>query len=187
LERHIFSFQLQAEPWYTGQRLFCWDVAESNKRKELDMKRFKPLSVILILAMAAALLLGTACGTSSGGEDVVGPVGPQGPQGEQGPQGPQGPAGPNMIVAMGMVNADASLGQAYNVDSVTWDAANSRYVIELADMTYSSTGYVTVVTPADSAYIASYGANNGDLTVYIRTYSGARQQYHFSFVVLKAS
>jgi predicted small secreted protein len=151
------------------------------------MKRTRLLSVILILAMAAALLLGTACGTSSAGEDVVvGPMGPQGPQGEQGPQGTQGPAGPNMIVAMGMVNADASLGQAYNVDSVTWDAANSRYVIGLADVTYAHNSYVTLVTAVDSNYTATYGAENGNLIVFLRNTSGDRQKDNFSFVVLEA-
>jgi len=148
------------------------------------MKSFKPLSIILILAVAMVLLLGTACGTTSGGEDIVGPQGPQGPQGEQ---GPQGLPGPNMIVAMGMVNADGSLGQDYNVDSVTWDSGNSRYVVKLTGITYTHTGYVTMVTAVDSAYTATYGADSGNLLVYLRNTSGVKQKYHFSFVVLKAS
>jgi len=148
------------------------------------MKSFKPLSIILILAVAMVLLLGTACGTTSGGEDIVGP---QGPQGSQGEQGPQGLPGPNMIVAMGMVNADGSLGQDYNVDSVTWDSGNSRYVVKLTGITYTHTGYVTMVTAVDSAYTATYGADSGNLLVYLRNTSGVKQKYHFSFVVLKAS
>jgi len=147
------------------------------------MKSFKPLSIILILAVAMVLLLGTACGTTSGGGDIVGPQGPQGAQGEQ---GPQGLPGPNMIVAMGMVNADGSLGQAYNVDSVTWDAANSRYVIKLTGITYTHTTYVTLVTGVDSNYTATYGADNGNLVVFFRNTSAVKQKDHFSFVVLKA-
>jgi hypothetical protein len=154
-------------------------------RKELDMNRFKPLSIILILAVAMVLLLGTACGTTSGGESTVGP---QGPQGEQ---GVQGPPGPNMIVAMGTVSADGSLSQDYNVDTVTWDSANSRYVIKLTGITYTHTGYVTIVTAVDSAYTSTYGADSGNLIVYLRNTvppnAGVKQKYHFSFVVLKAS
>ena len=147
------------------------------------MKSFKPLSIILILAVAMVVLLGTACGTTSGGGDTVGPQGPQGAQGEQ---GPQGLPGPNMIVAMGMVNADGSLGQAYNIDSVTWDAANSRYVIKLTGITYTHTTYVTLVTGVDSSYTATYGADNGNLVVFFRNTSAVKQKDHFSFVVLKA-
>ena len=92
-----------------------------------------------------------------------------------------------MIVAMGMVNADTSLGQRYNVDSVTWDSANSRYIIKLTGITYTHTGYVTIVTPVDSTYTATYGADSGNLLIYLRNTSGVKQKYHFSFMVLKAS
>ena len=148
------------------------------------MKATKLIGTILLLAVLAALALGTAC-DSSGGSD--GAIGPQGPQGPQGAQGVQGLPGPNMIVAMGMVNADGSLGQDYNVDSVTWDSANSRYVIKLTGITYTHTGHVTMVTAVDSAYTATYGADSGNLLVYLRNTSGVKQKYHFSFVVLKES
>jgi hypothetical protein len=144
------------------------------------MRQFKPLSIVLILAVALVLLLGTACGTTSGGEGTVGPQGPQGVPGVQ------GPPGPNMIVAMGMVTSDASLSQAYNVDSVTWDATNSRYVIKLTGITYTHTAYVTVVTAVDNNYTATYGADNGNLVVVFRNTSAVKQKDHFSFVVLKA-
>lgn len=146
------------------------------------MKSIKSLSFVLVLAMLVALIVGTAC-TSTAGEE--GKVGPQGPQGAVGPQGPQGEPGPNMIVAMGMINSDGSTGQAYNVDSATWDAANSRYVIKLTGITYSHTAYITVVTAVDSNYTATYGADNGNLTVFFRNTSGVKQKDHFSFVVLE--
>jgi hypothetical protein len=148
------------------------------------MKATKLIGTILLLAVLAALALGTAC-DSSGGSD--GAIGPQGPQGPQGAQGVQGLPGPNMIVAMGMVNADGSLGQDYNVDTVTWDSANSRYVIKITGITYTHTGYVTMVTAVDSAYTATYGADSGNLLVYLRNPAGVKQKYHFSFMVLKAS
>ncbi len=148
------------------------------------MNRFKPLSIILIFVVAMVLLLGTACGTTSGGDGNVGLQGPPGPQGEQ---GAQGLPGPNMIVAMGMVNADGSLAQDYNVDTVTWDSANSRYVVKLTGITYTHTTYVTVVTAVDSSYTSTYASDSGNLVVYIRNSAGVKQKYHFSFVVLKAT
>jgi len=147
------------------------------------MKSVKPLSIILIFAAAMVLLLGTACGSSGGGQ---GSVGPQGPKGDTGAQGPQGLPGPNMIVAMGMVNSDGSLSQSYNVDSVTWDATNSRYVIKLTGISYTHTAYVTLVTAVDQNYTATYGADNGNLVVFFRNTTAVRQKDHFSFVVLKA-
>ncbi len=92
------------------------------------------------------------------------------------PRGPKASKGPS-----------GSLGQAYNVDSVTWDAANSRYVIKLTGITYTHTTYVTMVTAVDSAYTATYGADSGNLLVYLRNPAGVKQKAHFSFVVLKAS
>lgn len=92
-----------------------------------------------------------------------------------------------MIVAMGMVNSDASVSQDYNIDSVTWDATGLRYVIKLTGITYTHTAYVTVVTGVDSNYTATYGAENGDLVVFFRNTSAVRQRDHFSFVVLKVT
>jgi hypothetical protein len=148
------------------------------------MKATKTVGIILLLAMLAALVLGTACGSAGGSDGAIEQQGPQGPQGEQ---GEQGLPGPNMIVAMGMVNADGSLGQDYNVDSVSWDAANSRYVIKLTGITYTHTGFVTLVTGVDANYTATYAANNGNLTVCFRNTAGTKQQDHFSFVVLEVS
>ena len=92
-----------------------------------------------------------------------------------------------MIVAMGMVTADGTLSQAYNVDSATWDGTNSRYVIKLTGITYTHTAYVTMVTAVDSNYTATYGADNGNLAVFFRNTSGTKQKDHFSFMVLKTT
>jgi predicted negative regulator of RcsB-dependent stress response len=73
------------------------------------------------------------------------------------------------------------------VDSVTWDSANSRYVVKLTGITYTHTTYVTLVTPVDSSYTATYASDSGNLVVYIRNSAGAKQKYQFSFAVLKAT
>ncbi len=144
------------------------------------MRQFKPSVVILLLALVLLMLAGSACGSTEGA------VGPQGPQGEQGEKGDPGAAGPSMIVAMGQVNADASMGQSYNVDSTTWDAANQRYVIKLTGITYTHNTGVTMVTAGDSNYTATYGADSGNLVIFFRNTSAARQRDHFSFIVLEA-
>jgi hypothetical protein len=144
------------------------------------MRHFKPSAIILVLALALIMVIGTACGSTEGA------VGPQGPQGQKGEQGEPGLAGPNMIVAMGQVNSDASMGQSYNVDSVTWDAANLRYVIKLTGISYTHNTYVTMVTAGYSNFTASYAADSGNLVVVFRNTSSVGQRDHFSFMVLQA-
>lgn len=121
-----------------------------------------------------------------------GAVGPQGPRGEtgpagaagvQGPQGIQGEPGPNMIVAMGNVLANGSVSCGYNVGSVSWDAANSRYQITLTGVNYVPTDYVTVVTPGGE-FLGRYDGLSGRLLVYLYDLSG-QAQGPFSFIVLK--
>lgn len=142
------------------------------------MRYFKPQALALVLVLAMALVLGAACGSAKGA------VGPQGPRGDA---GAPGPAGPNMIVAMAQVNADASMGQSYNVDSVTWDTANRRYVITLTGNRYAHDTFITIVTPGYANYTASYAADNGNLVVSLRNAGTAvGQQDHFSFMVLRA-
>lgn len=84
-----------------------------------------------------------------------GDAGPQGEVGEQGPPGEPGIPGPNMIVAMGNIAADGTISQGYNIVSVHMpeeEGANPYYEITLTDIYYQQSGYVTVVTPADTAY-----------------------------------
>jgi hypothetical protein len=144
------------------------------------MRHLKPSTILLILALALVMVIGTACGSTEGA------VGPQGPQGEKGAQGEPGAAGPNMIVAMAQVNSDGTMGQSYNVDSVTWDAANLRYVIKLTGITYTHNTYVTIVTAGYNNYTATYAADSGNLVVAFRNTSAVGQRDVFSFMVLDA-
>jgi peptidoglycan hydrolase-like protein with peptidoglycan-binding domain len=144
------------------------------------MRHLKPSTILLILALALVMVIGTACGSTEGA------VGPQGPQGEKGEQGEPGPAGPSMVVAMAQVNADASMGQRYNVDSVTWDSVGRRYVIKLTGINYTHNTYVTIVTAGYSNFTATYAAESGNLVVALTNTSATRQQDHFSFMVLQA-
>ena len=144
------------------------------------MRHLKPSTILLVLALALIVVIGTACGSTEGA------VGPQGPKGDTGAAGATGPAGPNMIVAMAQVNADATMGQCYNVDAVTWDAVGRRYVIKLTGINYTHNTYVTIVTAGYNNYTASYAAESGNLIVALMNTSSVRQQDHFSFMVLQA-
>jgi hypothetical protein len=100
-----------------------------------------------------------------------------------GPEGPQGPAGSNMIIAMGTVDDDGTLLQAYNVTSVTWTDYDWR--IELTGIEYDEPDYVTIVTAIYPGinYAGFYG--NGD-ALYVRVFGhdGTTKESGFSFVVL---
>lgn len=144
------------------------------------MRHLKPSTILLVLALALVVVIGTACGSTEGA------VGPQGPKGDTGAAGAAGPAGPSMIVAMAQVNSDASMGESYNVDTVTWDTANRQYVIKLTGINYSYDTHVTIVTAGYSNYTATYAADSGNLVVALTNTSGTRQQDHFSFMVLQA-
>ena len=115
-----------------------------------------------------------------------GPQGPAGPAGPEGPQGPAGPAGPNMIAAMGWVSRDGSIGEALNVDSVTWNGDSERWEITLDGIYYSIWDYVTVVSgmyrTGASGYV-NYSSVGGKLLVKTFDSNGAPIQEGFSFVV----
>lgn len=144
------------------------------------MRHLKPSTILLVLALALVVVIGTACGSTEGA------VGPQGAKGDKGDQGEPGPAGPSMIVAMAQVNADGSRGESYNVDAVTWDSANRRYVIKLTGINYTYTTFVTIVTAGYSNYTATYAEESGNMIVALTNTAGTRQQDHFSFMVLRA-
>ncbi len=129
-------------------------------------------------AIAAMLLafvvLGSAC---------AGAKGEQGPQGDQGIQGIQGERGPNMIVAMGNIKEDGTIYEGYNVTSVTLDGG--YYVITLTGITYTSSSYVTVVTPSTYLMYHFYTEADGKLLVGMRTGGFAFVPCSFSFMVLE--
>jgi hypothetical protein len=77
-----------------------------------------------------------------------------------------------------------------NVNSA-WDAANQRYVITIAGEAYSSTGYITTVTPiataAPEALFATTGSGSGQLRVRIMSPPSGTTglQRPFQFVTYK--
>ena len=152
---------------------------------------FMMLVVVLILVASFA---GLSCTGPQGTQGVQGPqgeqgpVGPTGPQGEQGPvgstgpQGEQGPPGPNMIVAMGTVYWTEELSKAYNVTSVDWNPEFQQWEIELTDIEYYVTDYVTIVTAMGSAF-ARFSSRGDLLTVTLFNSDGTKIKQGFSFVV----
>jgi hypothetical protein len=116
----------------------------------------------------------------------AGPQGPAGPAGLEGPQGPAGPAGPNMIVAMGWVSRDGTIGETLNVTSVTWNSGQSQWEVAFDGIYYSVWNYVTVVSCLSRTGVAPYashGSIDGKLTVKIFDSGGNQIKEGFSFVV----
>ncbi len=146
-------------------------------------------TVLAIVALILAIVLPGAQGPA-GVAGTAGPAGPQGPAGPAGSAGPRGPAGPSMIVAMGRVGRDGSLGAALNVTSVDWNDSEKRWEITLDGISYSIWNYVTVVSTmyrtGVSGY-ADYSSVGGKLNVKTFDADGTPIQEGFSFVVLNVT
>jgi len=146
-------------------------------------------TVLAIVALVLAVVLPGAQGPA-GLQGPQGPAGLEGPQGPAGSAGPQGPAGHNMIVAMGRVGRDGSIGAALNVSSVTWNGASEQWEITLDGINYVIWDYVTVVSgmyrTGVSGYV-NYGSIGGKLLVKTFDSNGTPIQEGFSFVVFDAN
>ncbi len=105
-----------------------------------------------------------------------------GPQGPKGDTGPPGPPEPNMIVACGVVDQPGTLNQGYNVTSVTWDASNLWWEVQLTGIDYSLWDYVTVVSSFEGP--AAHASADGKLLVMVYNFNGAKIKQGFSFIVL---
>ncbi len=153
------------------------------------------LAVVVLLVIAAVGCAGPE--GPAGLQGPQGPAGPQGPvglqgaegpagpQGVEGPRGPEGLVGPNMIVAMGSVYSwTEELHNPYNVTSVRWDPGWEQWWVELTDIEYFVTDYVTIVTPIGNAY-AGYSSQGDWLAITLRDSNGAKTKGSgFSFIVL---
>ena len=71
--------------------------------------------------------------------------------------------------------------------SGSYDSANHRYVVTIANETYAIASYITTVTPTTSAQprFATTSASSGKLLVRIFDADGGLQQAQFSFVTYK--
>ena len=92
---------------------------------------------------------------------------------------PQTTAGP---VAKGYVNADASLANGTNVNSVSWSSYSNWYDIEIEENTTAPEDYATTVTPEDSAVAARASLTGAD-NLLIQFADG--NQHEFQFVTHK--
>ena len=101
----------------------------------------------------------------------------------QGSTSAQGPAGSNMIKAMGNVNNDGSISQAYNVTSVTWNETIERWEIKLTGINFNHLQYVVCVSAVNG--FARYNSDSGMLIVYVFQNQGyAKIKSPFSFTVM---
>ena len=90
-----------------------------------------------------------------------------------------------MIVAMGVVYQNGTLGQGYNVTSSAWNDVYQWYEITLTGITYTG-AYVTLVTPGMANGVgAVYSGQSGKLIVRILDGTPAIMKDDFSFVVLQ--
>lgn len=148
--------------------------------------RFMAITVLLL----ACMVLGAAC---TGAQDEQGPQGIQGEQGIQGIQviqgvkGDTGDPGPNMIVAMGNIAADGTIGQGYNVTNCTYmQTSYGWYVIELTAINYSNTDYMTLATAiGQEPRMVSTDSSDGKLIVEIQEEGRDSWSCAFSFMVLE--
>lgn len=100
-----------------------------------------------------------------------------------GDQTPQLTAGP---IAKGFIDEDASIANAVNVDSVTWNDTAERYEIAISGESYYFDEYATSVTIADiDPRHTRVGSGNGELFVYLYDDAGDLVQGNFQFVTHK--
>ncbi len=126
--------------------------------------------------------------TDAGWWDLWVAKGDRGDQGIQGIQGTTGEPGPNMIVAMGFIIGDGTIGRGYNITGCVWNAAQQRYEITLTGIDYITGCYVTLVTPTMAyMYGAGYESDSGKLCVVLIGNSGNPGMSSFSFMVLDTS
>ena len=98
-----------------------------------------------------------------------------------------GVAGSAIPVAYGVIRSDGvRLSGTANVTSV-FDSTNKQYVITIAGASYTTTGFITVVTPLSGSapLIASTSALAGKLVVRLTDAGNQAQQAQFSFLTYK--
>jgi hypothetical protein len=91
-----------------------------------------------------------------------------------------------MIVAMGRVSRDGSIGAALNVSSVTWNSGQEWWEVTLNGTDYLDSKYVTVVSTAFRTGVSGYADHSsvgGKLLVEIFDTNGTPIKEGFSFVV----
>jgi hypothetical protein len=123
-------------------------------------------------------------GTAHTTDNFTGSQGQKGDTGAQGAQGIQGVPGPNMIAAMGIIAADGTITDGYNVSDVTYVAG--VYRIGLTGITYDCSTYVTVANlyATGTAHVIQTACYSGKLTVYIKDSAGNPVQGMFQFLVV---
>jgi len=91
---------------------------------------------------------------------------------------------PLEVVAAGAVDSAGNIYENFNIESVTWDAVNSRWVVSIIGVEYYFVDYVTVATGIGStARIVTTDSAGDDLLVYVFDTAGNKVKYAFHFVV----
>jgi hypothetical protein len=95
-------------------------------------------------------------------------------------------AGSGLPLAFGSVAFDGSIESGTTNWSVDFDAANTRWLIDIDDVSYQARDFTTMVTPHGELVVRT-GADAGELAVYLHhPDTGDRLQEPFDFVVYEA-
>lgn len=89
-------------------------------------------------------------------------------------------------IAYGNVSASGSVNTGTGNFSVTWVGGfDAEYEITIAGENYSSSGYITLVTPIDENLKVRASSSSGKLLVTIHTAGNSKTQSPFQFIVYK--
>jgi hypothetical protein len=95
---------------------------------------------------------------------------------------------PIEVAAAGYIYAGGTIGQNFNVSSVTWNLVYHAYEISLAGISYSAISYITVATAYSGIYpriVTTGDIGNGNLFIFVQDNAWNRIQSDFHFVVYK--
>lgn len=89
-------------------------------------------------------------------------------------------------IAYGAVSSAGTATSGSGNYTVTWDAASSRYVVDITGESYFFSSYTTIVTPASSSiHRFRTSSVGGNLLVYLYNSSGTLSQGNFHFTTFK--
>jgi hypothetical protein len=124
-----------------------------------------------------------------GPQGATGPQGPQGATGATGATGPQGEPGPpgngSGAIAYGVIGSTATIVNGSQNFTVTWNATQNWYEIDISGENYYFGNYVTSVSAIGYPAMTGISSVGGKLLVMIYDLDGNQVQGLFSFQTLK--
>ena len=88
-------------------------------------------------------------------------------------------------IAYGSIASNATINTGTGNFTCVWNQTYSGYLITINGESYSSNGYITLVTPISYGHEVRAGGQSNDLLVMIYNSSGSSVQSSFQFVTYK--